>query len=223
MNKTIKPRKSLLNEEFSLEEKLETLGLGKNQVERHQTVKELENSLNRLNDYVSEINLSPFTMSGVFINRCINERKKLILDRICFLKGEQIKTVVEDTSENHSKEEIRDQVDSLVAGMEEAKKEARKIDEDEKESEKKFWLAQEEMKIKSRESTSKIWLSFLAKESMASILGGLLLLAILTAQLIAIFHDLKVPDILNNSFLVILGYFFGQSASKKPSDKEQNL
>ena len=40
------------------------------------------------------------------------------------VKGEQIKTVVEDTSENHSKEEIRDQVDSLVAGMEEAKKEA---------------------------------------------------------------------------------------------------
>ena len=78
MNKTIKPRKSLLNEEFSLEEKLETLGLGKNQVERHQTVKELENSLNRLNDYVSEINLSPFTMSGVFINRCANSNLKCI-------------------------------------------------------------------------------------------------------------------------------------------------
>jgi hypothetical protein len=221
MNKVIKPSRNFLNEEFSLEEKLETIGLGKNQVERYQTVEELENSLNRLNDYVSEINFSPFTMSGVFINRCINERKKLILDRICFLKGEQIKTVVEDTSENHSKEEIRDQVDSLVAGMEEAKKEARKIDEDEKESEKNF-LAQEEMKIKSRESTSKIWLSFLAKESMASILGGLLLLAILIAQLIAIFQNLKVPDILNNSFLVILGYFFGQSANKKSSDKEQS-
>lgn len=221
MNKNIKINKAFLKEESSLEQRLETLGLGRNQIENYETVEELENSLERLNECLNEINPSPFTLSGVFYSKYINERKKLILDRICLLKGEQIKAVVDDTSERHSREEIKNEVDNLLSEIEETKKKSKEIDGEQKELELKIWLSQEEMRIKQRESISRTWLSFLEKESMASILGGFLLLSILIAQLVSLFQKLEVPDILNNSFLVILGYFFGQSTAKNSSDENQ--
>lgn len=221
MNKNIKINKAFLKEESSLEQRLETLGLGRNQIENYETVEELENSLERLNECLNEINPSPFTLSGVFYSKYINERKKLILDRICLLKGEQIKAVVDDTSERQSREEIKNEVDNLLSEIEETKKKSKEIDGEQKELELKIWLSQEEMRIKQRESISRTWLSFLEKESMASILGGFLLLSILIAQLVSLFQKLEVPDILNNSFLVILGYFFGQSTAKNSSDENQ--
>ncbi len=144
-------------------------------------------------------------MSGAFTSKYLNERKKLILDRVCLLKGEQIKAVVDDTSERQSREEIKNEVDNLLSEIEETKKKSREIDGEQKELDLKIWLSQEEMRIKQRESISRTWLSFLEKESMASILGGFLLLSILVAQLVSLFKNLEVPDILNNSFLVILG------------------
>jgi len=70
------------------------------------------------------------------------------------------------------------------------------------------------------ERRSKVWFSLLERESAATILGGVLLLIILVAHVTAIFSKFSIPEILNNAFLIILGYFFGQSTNKKQPERE---
>ena len=71
----------------------------------------------------------------------------------------------------------------------------------------------EQQRIDGLERKSKIWLNFLQRESAASIIGGIVLL-MLTVALISGMIFGKESQILSNGFLVILGYFFGQSSSK---------
>lgn len=71
----------------------------------------------------------------------------------------------------------------------------------------------EQQRIDGLERKSKIWLSFLQRESAASIIGGIVLL-MLTVSLISGMIFGRESQILSNGFLVILGYFFGQSSSK---------
>uniref|UniRef100_UPI0040569063 hypothetical protein n=1 Tax=Candidatus Electronema sp. TaxID=2698783 RepID=UPI0040569063 len=71
----------------------------------------------------------------------------------------------------------------------------------------------EQQRIDGLERKSKIWQSFLQRESAASIIGGIVLL-MLTVALISGMICGKESQILSNGFLVILGYFFGQSSSK---------
>ncbi|MGR0482015.1 MAG: hypothetical protein ACTFAL_11590 [Candidatus Electronema sp. V4] len=71
----------------------------------------------------------------------------------------------------------------------------------------------EQHRIDGLERKSKIWLSFLQRESAASIIGGIVLL-MLTVALISGMIFGRESQILSNGFLVILGYFFGQSSSK---------
>ncbi len=71
----------------------------------------------------------------------------------------------------------------------------------------------EQQRIDGLERKSKIWLSFLQRESAASIIGGIVLL-MLTVALISGMIFGRESQILSNGFLVILGYFFGQSSSK---------
>ena len=71
----------------------------------------------------------------------------------------------------------------------------------------------ERLKMELFERKSKVWLSLLERESAATILGGFLLLIILIVHVTAIFAKFSMPEILNNAFLIILGYFFGQSTN----------
>ncbi len=72
------------------------------------------------------------------------------------------------------------------------------------------------------ERRSKIWLSFLERESVATILGGVLLIVITLAQIGAMLFKIAPSDTLNNTFLVVLGYFFGQSTSRTSSTPARN-
>jgi hypothetical protein len=67
----------------------------------------------------------------------------------------------------------------------------------------------EQQRIDGLERKSKIWLNFIQRESAASIIGGIILLMLTVALIFG-----KESQILSNGFLVILGYFFGQSSSK---------
>ena len=73
--------------------------------------------------------------------------------------------------------------------------------------------AQADIDMKKAKTKSEIWQSFLARESIASIVGGLLLILSIAAVFIAMLLKLTLPDIITNSFYVILGYFFGQATS----------
>lgn len=71
----------------------------------------------------------------------------------------------------------------------------------------------EQQRIDGLERKSKIWLSFLQRESAASIIGGIVLLMVTVALIGGMIFGAE-SQILSNGFLVILGYFFGQSSSK---------
>jgi hypothetical protein len=56
---------------------------------------------------------------------------------------------------------------------------------------------------------------FLERESVATIIGSLLLFVISLAQVAAmVFPALETSEIVNNAFMVLLGYFFGQTVGK---------
>jgi len=62
------------------------------------------------------------------------------------------------------------------------------------------------------ERRSRVWQQFLARESIATIMGALLVLSITICLLLTGFFNYTLPEIIKNAYLVILGYFFGQGA-----------
>lgn len=57
--------------------------------------------------------------------------------------------------------------------------------------------------------------SFLARESIASVVGSVLLLVFAIVLVVAMFKGTQVTEIVSNAFLVLLGYFFGQTVARK--------
>jgi hypothetical protein len=59
------------------------------------------------------------------------------------------------------------------------------------------------------------WTGFFARESMATYVGALLLVVLTLVQVTSMFlGNSYKSEIINNAFLLILGYFFGQSAGR---------
>ena len=70
------------------------------------------------------------------------------------------------------------------------------------------------------ESRSRVWQQFLARESVATIMGSVLVLSITICLLLTGFFNYALPEIIKNAYLVMLGYFFGQGA--KPALPRSN-
>ena len=61
----------------------------------------------------------------------------------------------------------------------------------------------------------KAWTNFFAKESVATYIGAFLLIVVMLVQIIAMFTgDKYKSEIINNAFLLLLGYFFGQGGAR---------
>ncbi|GAB3948008.1 hypothetical protein [Micromonospora vulcania] len=65
------------------------------------------------------------------------------------------------------------------------------------------------------ERRSEVWTRFLAKESVATIVGAVLLTGLAAVVVAAMFTDTPVTDTVTNSFLILLGYFFGHSLTSR--------
>ncbi|MFI2228937.1 hypothetical protein [Nocardia testacea] len=74
--------------------------------------------------------------------------------------------------------------------------------------------AQEMRRIEIQERKWRMRKSLLDREPAAVLIGGLLLIVITAALIIAMFANTAVPEILASSFLMILGFFFGQTAGR---------
>lgn len=114
-----------------------------------------------------------------------------------------IKTVPED---------IRPELEKELDQLEETRKEAQKLSED-------AYLRAEEARLSAEafERRSRVWLTFLERESVATVVGSLLLVILTLSIIFAMFAGVESTDIVNNGFLVLLGYFFGQTVSKATS------
>jgi hypothetical protein len=225
------------------EPQLIRLELGKEQIES-QTLSELEQSLERVNDAllhpdsfgVLRLKFSAqagliVALSGSEANYEVNilpillERKKLILDRIRQLKGEQKIDDLHDELKNVPEDKVRVKLEKQ---LEELKAESLRYNQQAKDVEQarlqeqlnsQEKLARLEQEIIERKA--KTWQSYFRRELMATIVGSLLLIILAVAQLIAMFKNIPTTEIVNNSFLIILGYFFGQTVSRASKDDEK--
>lgn len=70
-------------------------------------------------------------------------------------------------------------------------------------------------KTEMMEKKYNIFLKFLDKESVASIVGAILLLLMGISLIIMMFYEINPIQIVQSAFLLILGYFFGHSKNNK--------
>lgn len=110
--------------------------------------------------------------------------------------------------------QVRQQLSELVAEFSRQQQEfAVKLHEQED------IAAQELRRIELQERRWRMRKSLLDREPAAVLIGGLLLLLITVTLIIGMFAHTQTPDILANGFLLILGFFFGQTSHRaRPTD-----
>lgn len=172
------------------------------------------------------------------------ESKKLILNRIKRLEVEkgiiELQEKAQTTSDPTDKVRYERQVQELQREVERLEENRTSNEEKLGKAEEALREAQSEIKkqelverkerfrLEAWERRTRIFQSFLERESVATIVGGLLLIAVTLFLIVFTFINTKALDILSNAFLVILGYFFGQSVGRGvnsqtlPKDKNDN-
>jgi hypothetical protein len=221
--------------EFNFESQLRDLGLAKDQIET-QSLDELQQSLETVNDalkHPESFGILRFKISaevGVLLTssksdahfergilQLLLSRKKLILERVRTLstneKIESIKDLINQVGDENLKVKLNQEVTDLRSEAQRLREQSKKVDQEQSQEAIKTQVELERLKIEWFERRSKVWFSLLERESAATIIGGILLLIIIVAHITAIFSKFSIPEILNNAFLIILGYFFGQSTN----------
>jgi hypothetical protein len=212
------------------ERQLKQVKLGESQI-RAQSLEELQQSLETINDAIKHPDQFPTvtitatlgsglasteTTAEVGILPLLLERKTLILERIRLLRGEEkiagLRDLVAQVPDDSVRSELEEQLKSLEA-------ESEKLLQQEKEvAEKQEDLPDVEWIVKERESRVRMWQTLLARESVATIIGAFLLVVFVIAYLIAMFVGVETTQIVDSAFLLVLGYFFGQTVSRAQSE-----
>jgi len=227
--------------QFCFESQLRDLGLSKDQIET-QSLDELQQSLETVNEALKHpesfgtlrfkisaevgLLLTSSTSDAHFergILQLLLSRKKLILERIRTLstneKIESIQDLINQVGDEDIKVRLNQEVTNLRSEAQRLREQSKEVDQEQNQEAIKTQTELERLKIELFERRTKVWFSLLERESAATILGGILLLIIIVAHVTAIFSKFSIPEILNNAFLIILGYFFGQSTNDKPRRK----
>ena len=207
---------------------LKPLGLTEDQI-KTQNLEELKDSLERVNDALKSPELFgtvgvKFDFSlGAIISQNKNdatveigilptllETKKFIKDRMKLLEKETKIEKIQANIENVSEDESENIKQELEINKTEYNQLKQQIELEQKPQE----SIPDQIKIGIFERKAKVYQSFLEKESVATILGGFLLIVLTFAFLIASFYNITMSQIVANCFLLILGYFFGQASTK---------
>jgi hypothetical protein len=77
------------------------------------------------------------------------------------------------------------------------------------------------LEVELSERRSAIRRKWIERESIASIVGALLLLALATALIVAMFIGKAATEVVTSAFLLILGYFFGTSTARRAEDSDK--
>lgn len=228
------PEKALEAARLYFEPQLRLMFLSQDQI-ASQSLDDLEASLTTVNDAINRapsFGILPFkatTSAGwvvaqspaestlqVGILPILFERKSLILRRISVLRQEQglseLKEAVADSIRDPSEQEallakVDEQLRVTIAESYKAEHGAAEADEAKERS------VRLELEVAERKSA--IRRSWLERESIASLLGAFLLLVLGVALIVAMFTNTAPPEIVTSAFLLILGYFFGQTTDRK--------
>lgn len=125
-----------------------------------------------------------------------------------------LRQLVEQLPEGVDKERLLEELKKSEEQTAAAQSETRKFDQEIERETRSAAIKRETF-----ESKWKLFRQILERESIASIMGALLMLFITLAIIIGMFTGIAAPDILGNAFLVILGYFFGQSVQRAQQEQ----
>lgn len=217
---------------------LAALGLGANQIEA-QGLEELESSLERVNDAIkhpesfttfqakvdARVGLVLVTSGSeghvtVGVLPLLLQRKKLILERIKTLRPqEQLVSIRQDVADNlvdgDLKEQVLHLIDSRLAGelklTQRLKRESETVDR-----QAAARAAQMRLDVELKAQRSEIYKSLLERETVAGVVGPVLLFLFAVALIAAMFLRTPISSAVSDGFLLVLGYFFGQTTSRKP-------
>ena len=146
--------------------------------------------------------------------RALLERKELALERMRELKtNAQVKTlnkIAGNIPESPEKREIEAGLAGLQEQNAELSQRLEEVGRAREDASRRASIADMER----YERKAKVWLTFLERESVASIIGAVLLLGLTTTVIVSAFTGTITPELLNNAFLIVIGYFFGQSTSR---------
>jgi hypothetical protein len=227
---------ALRHAEVFFEPQLVKMGLGEAQIRELDSVG-LQRALQTVNDALSRaesfggVQLELSATASVLITQArsdahytltitsiLLQRKSLILERInAATPPEHIEHIKEQVAEQVSNEQARDR---LFEALDETEREKTLLKE---QLETERMRAEQEFEMQARiarlrvelsERRSQMWRGFLERESVATIIGAFLLVVLTFALLVAMFTKHAQLEVLANSYLLILGYFFGQSANR---------
>jgi hypothetical protein len=216
-----KLRAQLREAQRALEVRLRTRDLGRDQV-NEQSYSDLKVSLEEVNRLLNDplqlddpadgLDVTDFPVA---IRQYLEDRKALILNRLQELAvWEQFGDFEEIVTSQVDDEKQR----AHLLGALQQERNVKKEEEAELRSElnalrqKRTIEATESQILWARERNA-IRHSWITRESVASLMGSLLLVVLSATMIIAMFTRTPIIDVVANSFLLILGYFFGSSMS----------
>ena len=219
------------------EPQLVKLGIGKDQIQ-DQTLEELKQSLDLIDvsidkkETFASIRLK-ITADGealvstsgegveIGVGPTLLKRKSLVLERIQELKGveevDDLRVLIEENVEESKRNEIIKKIEHAGQEANKWRQKAREVEEEQslEQSRVEAELARMEAEGALFEKRARVWQALLARESVATVIGSILLLIIAVALILAMFFGIETTEIIDNAFLVLLGYFFGQTVSRK--------
>lgn len=217
--------RKLREAEAVVEPRLKQLGLTSDQVEA-KSPEELEESLVAVDEAIrkadSLFGVVPIRRpdgataidrkTGKVVNlvpQVLLRRKRRILERIQESGEDALRQAPNGSSAEEARaglqaarsasSEVQNEIDLISARM-------KQIDAENQAEE-----AKAQREDRAARSRADRWLSFLAREPVACVVGAVLLLILGASLVVAMFLDTTPATVISNAFLLILGYFFGQS------------
>jgi predicted transcriptional regulator len=224
------------NQQIPLSKKIESLlkdlGLDKAHISQ-QTIKELNQSLSRIDGYIARPNFFLKQNFGDTVNSekdfklyilpVLLERRRLVLetydDLVGGIKDYDLRLLTKEISDTNVKSSIEKILNDLQKKNLILKKEYQKIEK----ARRDIYFEQQKfssMHKESSENINKTSRFFPAGESMITWIMGTLLIFIALVIAIAPFANTPVPDIFNITFPIILGFFFGRGIGRFASFRE---
>ena len=214
---------------------LEALGLSAGQI-TSQNLAELQDSLGRVNDaiahpesfgtYAFELHANSGTLISVLTTASeghvtlgvlplLLRRKKLILERIRELyPQQQLSEVREQLAQQlddpHARAEVLGVIDQSLAAERELREQ---LDHESEAVTSEQQRARIQIDLLSKRS--EIFKSLLERETVAGAVGAALMVLLGIAIIIAMFVHTAISGVVSDSFLLILGYFFGHSSGDR--------
>ena len=218
-----------------LEQEFVEAGLDSSSLET-QSVEELHASLDRLDAVIAEqrkklaLNKEALAAEGTLkgrsdVQRKVNASRSAL--KISLERREQVLELINGLTVGQEIDKLRNAVSGVDdAGTKEKfhqllgefESKTGEIDGELKETSRKIAevkAAALAAEIDKYERKAKVWQNFLAKESVATYVGAAILLVMSLSVVAAMFAHVEINQVLSSAFLLILGYFFGQSTGKK--------